>query len=140
MMSPTGPVPNSSVSSESSSAAPSVEEAQIPGGASSPSPSALLPISALKQPGFEGIDAKYNRAAHHVILCKTGTLRMETFSLPSFGARPKLVPKSLFMKCGCYFFHCPLSLYCKSFCVAVNFIIFTCLGRYLASVGLPVIE
>ncbi|XP_039945862.1 zinc finger FYVE domain-containing protein 16 isoform X2 [Hirundo rustica] len=31
------------------------EEAQIPGGASSPSPSALLPISALKQPGFEGL-------------------------------------------------------------------------------------
>lgn len=66
MMSPTGPVPNSSVSSESSSAVPSVEEAQILGGASSPSPSALLPISALKQPGFEGTDAKYNRAAYHV--------------------------------------------------------------------------
>ncbi|XP_068032630.1 zinc finger FYVE domain-containing protein 16 isoform X1 [Anomalospiza imberbis] len=55
MMSPTGPVPNSSVSSERSSAVPPVEEAQIPGGASSPSPSALLPISALKQPGPEGL-------------------------------------------------------------------------------------
>ncbi|XP_053858500.1 zinc finger FYVE domain-containing protein 16 isoform X2 [Vidua macroura] len=55
MMSPTGPVPNSSVSSEHSSAAPPVEEAQVPGGASSPSPSALLPISALKQPGPEGL-------------------------------------------------------------------------------------
>ncbi|NXH41146.1 ZFY16 protein, partial [Dicaeum eximium] len=55
MMSPTGPVPNSSVSSEHSPAVPPVEEAQIPGGASSPSPSALLPISALKQPGLEGL-------------------------------------------------------------------------------------
>lgn len=60
MMSPTGPDPSSSVSSEHSSAVPSVEEAQTPGGASTPSPSALLPISALKQPGFEGTDAKYN--------------------------------------------------------------------------------
>ncbi|CAN8220688.1 unnamed protein product [Coccothraustes coccothraustes] len=55
MMSPTDPVPNSSVSSERSSAAPPVEEAQILGGASCPSPSALLPISALKQPGPEGL-------------------------------------------------------------------------------------
>ncbi|XP_054143570.1 zinc finger FYVE domain-containing protein 16 isoform X1 [Melozone crissalis] len=55
MMSPTGPVPNSSVSSEHSSAVASVEEAQIPGGAGSPSPSALLPTSALKQPGPEGL-------------------------------------------------------------------------------------
>ncbi|XP_030824662.1 zinc finger FYVE domain-containing protein 16 [Camarhynchus parvulus] len=55
MMSPTGPVPNSSVSSERSSAVAPVEEAQIPGGASSPSPSALLPTSALKQPGPEGL-------------------------------------------------------------------------------------
>ncbi|XP_054507602.2 zinc finger FYVE domain-containing protein 16 [Agelaius phoeniceus] len=55
MMSPTGPVPNSSVSSEHSSAAVPVEGAQIPGGASSPSPSALLPTSALKQPGPEGL-------------------------------------------------------------------------------------
>lgn len=60
MMSPTGPVPSSSVSSEHYSAVPPVEEAQIPGGASSPSSSALLPISALKQPGLEGIDAKYS--------------------------------------------------------------------------------
>ncbi|KAL2294105.1 hypothetical protein Nmel_007826 [Mimus melanotis] len=55
MMSPTGPVPSSSVSSEHSSAVAPVEEAQVPGGASSPSPSALLPISALKQPGPEGL-------------------------------------------------------------------------------------
>ncbi|XP_015470563.1 zinc finger FYVE domain-containing protein 16 isoform X4 [Parus major] len=55
MMSPTGPVPNSSVCSEHSSVVPPVEEAQMPGGASSPSPSALLPVSALKQPGLEGL-------------------------------------------------------------------------------------
>lgn len=55
MMSPTGAVPNSSVSSEHSSAVAPVEEPQVPGGASSPSPSALLPISALKQPGPEGL-------------------------------------------------------------------------------------
>ncbi|XP_030113567.4 zinc finger FYVE domain-containing protein 16 isoform X1 [Taeniopygia guttata] len=55
MMSPTGPVPSSIVSSEHSSAVPPVEEAQPLGGASSPSPSALLPISALKQPGPEGL-------------------------------------------------------------------------------------
>ncbi|XP_056369251.1 zinc finger FYVE domain-containing protein 16 [Oenanthe melanoleuca] len=55
MMSPTGPVPNSSVSSEHSSAVPPVEEGQVPAGASSPSPSALLPTSALKQPGPEGL-------------------------------------------------------------------------------------
>ncbi|XP_037981380.1 zinc finger FYVE domain-containing protein 16 isoform X2 [Motacilla alba alba] len=55
MMSPTGPVPNSSVSSERSSAVPPVEEAQVAGGASSPSPSALPPVSALKQPGPEGL-------------------------------------------------------------------------------------
>ncbi|XP_014113719.1 PREDICTED: zinc finger FYVE domain-containing protein 16 isoform X1 [Pseudopodoces humilis] len=55
MMSPTGPVPNSSDCSEHSSAVPPVEEAQVPGGASSPSPSALLPVSALKQPGLEGL-------------------------------------------------------------------------------------
>ncbi|XP_068856951.1 zinc finger FYVE domain-containing protein 16 isoform X1 [Aphelocoma coerulescens] len=61
MMSPTGPVPNSSVSSEHSSAVPPVEEAQIPGSASSPSPSALLPISALKQPGLEGLCPREQR-------------------------------------------------------------------------------
>lgn len=60
MMSPTDPVPNSSVSSERSSAVPPVEEAQILGGASCPSPSALLPISALKQPGPEGTDPQCN--------------------------------------------------------------------------------
>uniref|UniRef100_A0A8C5TP08 Zinc finger FYVE domain-containing protein n=1 Tax=Malurus cyaneus samueli TaxID=2593467 RepID=A0A8C5TP08_9PASS len=58
MMSPTGPVPSSS---EHSSAVPPVEEAQIPGSASSPSPSALLPISALKQPGPEGLCPREQR-------------------------------------------------------------------------------
>ncbi|NXP43558.1 ZFY16 protein, partial [Heliornis fulica] len=60
MMSPTGPVPNSSTSSEYS-AVPSSEEAQISGSASSPSPSALLPISVLKQPGIEGLCPKEQR-------------------------------------------------------------------------------
>ncbi|GAB0183402.1 zinc finger FYVE domain-containing protein 16 [Grus japonensis] len=60
MMSPTGPVPNSSNSSEYS-AAPSLEEVQIPGSASSPSPSALLPVSVLKQPGIEGLCPKEQR-------------------------------------------------------------------------------
>jgi len=55
MMSPTGPVPSSSISSEYFSAVPPLEEAHIPGGASSPSPSALLPVSVLKQPGIEGM-------------------------------------------------------------------------------------
>ncbi|KFV58563.1 Zinc finger FYVE domain-containing protein 16, partial [Tyto alba] len=44
MMNPTGCVPNSSISSEHSSAVPPLEESQISGSASSPSPSALLPI------------------------------------------------------------------------------------------------
>ncbi|XP_009572066.1 PREDICTED: zinc finger FYVE domain-containing protein 16 [Fulmarus glacialis] len=61
MMSPTGPVPNSSISSEYASAVPPLEEAQIPGSASSPSPSALLPISVLKQPGIEGLCPKEQR-------------------------------------------------------------------------------
>ncbi|XP_014815997.1 PREDICTED: zinc finger FYVE domain-containing protein 16 isoform X1 [Calidris pugnax] len=61
MMSPTGPVPNSSISSEHSSAVPPLEEAQISGSASSPSPSALLPISVLKQPGIEGLCPKEQR-------------------------------------------------------------------------------
>ncbi|XP_047910291.1 zinc finger FYVE domain-containing protein 16 isoform X1 [Anser cygnoides] len=51
MMSPTGLLPNSSVSSECS-AAP-LQEAQIPGSANTPSSSALSPISVLKQPGIE---------------------------------------------------------------------------------------
>lgn len=55
MMSPTGPVPNSSISSECSSAVPPSEQAQMSGSVSSPSPSALLPISVLKQPGIEGM-------------------------------------------------------------------------------------
>ncbi|XP_010166804.1 zinc finger FYVE domain-containing protein 16 [Antrostomus carolinensis] len=61
MMSPTGPLPNSSISSECSSAVPPLEEAQISGSASSPSPSALLPISVLKQPGIEGLCPKEQR-------------------------------------------------------------------------------
>ncbi|XP_030367348.1 zinc finger FYVE domain-containing protein 16 isoform X3 [Strigops habroptila] len=60
MMSPTGPVPNSSVSVECS-AVPSLEEAQIPGSASSPSPSTSLPIPVLKQPGTEGLCPKEQR-------------------------------------------------------------------------------
>ncbi|KFQ72324.1 Zinc finger FYVE domain-containing protein 16, partial [Phaethon lepturus] len=61
MMSPTGPVPNSSISSECFSGVPPLEEAQIAGGASSPSSSALLPISVLKQPGIEGLCPKEQR-------------------------------------------------------------------------------
>ncbi|KAM6230934.1 zinc finger FYVE domain-containing protein 16 isoform 2-T3 [Porphyrio hochstetteri] len=61
MMSPTGPVPNTSISSENSSAVPSFEEAQMSGSASSPSPSALLPVSVLKQPGVEGLCPKEQR-------------------------------------------------------------------------------
>ncbi|KAM9250526.1 zinc finger FYVE domain-containing protein 16 isoform 1-T1 [Cariama cristata] len=61
MMSPTGPAPNSSISSEYSSAVPPLEEAQMSGSASSPSPSALLPISVLKQPGMEGLCTKEQR-------------------------------------------------------------------------------
>ncbi|XP_035165980.1 zinc finger FYVE domain-containing protein 16 isoform X2 [Oxyura jamaicensis] len=59
MMSPTGPLPKSSVSSEYS-AAP-LQEAQIPGSASTPSSSALSPISVLKQPGIEGLCPKEQR-------------------------------------------------------------------------------
>lgn len=54
MMSPTGPGPNSSVSVECSTVPP-LEEAHIPGSASSSSPSASLPMPALKQPGIEGM-------------------------------------------------------------------------------------
>ncbi|XP_064902498.1 zinc finger FYVE domain-containing protein 16 [Columba livia] len=61
MMSPTGRVPSSSTSSEQSSAVPPSEEAQVSGSASSPSPSALLPISVLKQPGIEGLCPKEQR-------------------------------------------------------------------------------
>ncbi|KAM9213292.1 zinc finger FYVE domain-containing protein 16 isoform 1-T2 [Leptosomus discolor] len=61
MMSPTGPVPNSSTSSECSSAVPPLEEAQMSGSASSPSPSVLSPISVLKQPGIEGLCPKEQR-------------------------------------------------------------------------------
>ncbi|KAM6304445.1 zinc finger FYVE domain-containing protein 16 isoform 2-T3 [Podargus strigoides] len=61
MMSPTGPVPSSSMSSECSAAVPPLEEAQMAGSASPPSPSALLPISVLKQPGIEGLCPKEQR-------------------------------------------------------------------------------
>uniref|UniRef100_A0A8C8B0C6 Zinc finger FYVE domain-containing protein n=1 Tax=Otus sunia TaxID=257818 RepID=A0A8C8B0C6_9STRI len=61
MMNPTGPVPNSSISSEGSSVVPPLEEAQIAGRARSPSPSALLPISVLKQPSIEGLCPKEQR-------------------------------------------------------------------------------
>ncbi|NXJ64391.1 ZFY16 protein, partial [Rostratula benghalensis] len=61
MMSPTGTVPNSIISPEYSSAAPPLEEAQLSGSASSTSPSALLPISVLKQPGIEGLCPKEQR-------------------------------------------------------------------------------
>lgn len=54
MMSPTGPVPNSSVSSENSSAPP-LQEACIPGSASCPLFSSPLPVSALKQSDNEGM-------------------------------------------------------------------------------------
>ncbi|KAM6391498.1 zinc finger FYVE domain-containing protein 16 [Rhynochetos jubatus] len=55
MMSPTGPGPSPS---ECSPAVPPLEEAQIPGSANSPSASAPLPVSALKQPGVEGLCPK----------------------------------------------------------------------------------
>ncbi|XP_021237106.1 zinc finger FYVE domain-containing protein 16 isoform X2 [Numida meleagris] len=57
MMSPTGPVPNSSVSSENSSPPPLLE-ACIPGSASCPSFSASSRISALKQPDNEELCPK----------------------------------------------------------------------------------
>ncbi|KFO99590.1 Zinc finger FYVE domain-containing protein 16, partial [Calypte anna] len=59
MMSPTGPVPSSSTSPEYS--VPPAEESQIPVSACSSSPSAGLPISALKQPGIEGLCPKEQR-------------------------------------------------------------------------------
>uniref|UniRef100_A0A8C0ANT7 Zinc finger FYVE domain-containing protein n=1 Tax=Buteo japonicus TaxID=224669 RepID=A0A8C0ANT7_9AVES len=61
MMSPTGTVPKSSISSECSSVVPPLEEAQMSGSARSPSPSALLPISVLKQPRVEGLCPKEQR-------------------------------------------------------------------------------
>ncbi|XP_061873453.1 zinc finger FYVE domain-containing protein 16 isoform X2 [Colius striatus] len=51
MMSPTGPVPSSNVSPEYSSAVARLEEGQISSSASSP-------VSALKQPGIEGLCTK----------------------------------------------------------------------------------
>ncbi|XP_065518271.1 zinc finger FYVE domain-containing protein 16 [Lathamus discolor] len=60
MMSPTGPGPNSGVSVECSTVPP-LEEAQIPGSASCPSPSPSLPTPVLKQPGIEGLCPKEQR-------------------------------------------------------------------------------
>ncbi|XP_068781121.1 zinc finger FYVE domain-containing protein 16 [Struthio camelus] len=61
MMSPTGPIPNSGISSEYSSAIPPSQEAQTSGSSSSPSSSVLLPTSVLKQPGIEGLCSKEQR-------------------------------------------------------------------------------
>uniref|UniRef100_A0A8C8RMD7 Zinc finger FYVE domain-containing protein 16 n=1 Tax=Pelusios castaneus TaxID=367368 RepID=A0A8C8RMD7_9SAUR len=60
MMSPTGPVPNSSISSECCSTVPPLQEAQTPGTPNSPS-SVLLPISVLKQPGADGLCPREQR-------------------------------------------------------------------------------
>uniref|UniRef100_A0A8C6K490 Uncharacterized protein n=1 Tax=Melopsittacus undulatus TaxID=13146 RepID=A0A8C6K490_MELUD len=60
MMSPTGPDSNSGVSVECSTVPP-LEEAQVLGSASSPSPSASLPTPVLKQPGIEGLCPKEQR-------------------------------------------------------------------------------
>ncbi|NWH69861.1 ZFY16 protein, partial [Piaya cayana] len=60
MMSPTGPVRNSSSSLECS-AVPPLEEAQISGSASCPSPPASLPVLVLKQPAIEGLCPKERR-------------------------------------------------------------------------------
>ncbi|XP_067425318.1 zinc finger FYVE domain-containing protein 16 [Emydura macquarii macquarii] len=61
MMSPTGPIPNSSISFECCSTVPPLQEAQTPGTPNSPSSSILLPISVLKQPGADGLCPKEQR-------------------------------------------------------------------------------
>ncbi|NXR02470.1 ZFY16 protein, partial [Sagittarius serpentarius] len=61
MMSPTGPNPSSSISSECSASASPLEGAHMSGSARCPSPSALLPVSVLKQPGAEGLCPKEQR-------------------------------------------------------------------------------
>ncbi|XP_005288254.2 zinc finger FYVE domain-containing protein 16 isoform X1 [Chrysemys picta bellii] len=61
MMSPTGPIPNSSISSECCSTVPPLQEAQTVGTPNSPSSSVLLPISVLKQPGADGLCAREQR-------------------------------------------------------------------------------
>ncbi|EMP36299.1 Zinc finger FYVE domain-containing protein 16 [Chelonia mydas] len=61
MMSPTGTIPNSSVSSEYCSTVPPLQEAQTVGTPNSPSSSLLLPISVLKQPGADGLCAREQR-------------------------------------------------------------------------------
>ncbi|XP_038621401.1 zinc finger FYVE domain-containing protein 16 isoform X2 [Tachyglossus aculeatus] len=57
MMSPTGSKPNSGITSECSTAQP-LRETQPSGSPSSPSPTASLPISVLKQPSIEGLCPK----------------------------------------------------------------------------------
>uniref|UniRef100_A0A8C3RSH9 Zinc finger FYVE domain-containing protein n=1 Tax=Chelydra serpentina TaxID=8475 RepID=A0A8C3RSH9_CHESE len=52
MMSPTGPIPNSSISSECCSTLPPFQDAQTVGTPNSPLSSLLLPVSVLKQPGL----------------------------------------------------------------------------------------
>ncbi|XP_032625441.2 zinc finger FYVE domain-containing protein 16 isoform X4 [Chelonoidis abingdonii] len=61
MMSPTGPIPNSSISSECCSTVPPLQEAQTGGTPNSPSSSVLLPISVLKQPGADGLCTREQR-------------------------------------------------------------------------------
>ncbi|KAM7166956.1 zinc finger FYVE domain-containing protein 16 isoform 3-T4 [Macrochelys suwanniensis] len=61
MMSPTGPIPNSSISSECCSTVPPFQDAQTVGTPNSPSSSLLLPVSVLKQPGADGLCTREQR-------------------------------------------------------------------------------
>uniref|UniRef100_A0A8C3RR51 Zinc finger FYVE domain-containing protein n=1 Tax=Chelydra serpentina TaxID=8475 RepID=A0A8C3RR51_CHESE len=61
MMSPTGPIPNSSISSECCSTLPPFQDAQTVGTPNSPLSSLLLPVSVLKQPGADGLCAREQR-------------------------------------------------------------------------------
>ncbi|KAG6940312.1 zinc finger FYVE-type containing 16 [Chelydra serpentina] len=61
MMSPTGPIPNSSISSECCSTVPPFQDAQTVGTPNSPLSSLLLPVSVLKQPGADGLCAREQR-------------------------------------------------------------------------------
>ncbi|XP_043370880.1 zinc finger FYVE domain-containing protein 16 isoform X2 [Dermochelys coriacea] len=61
MMSPTGTIPNSNVSSECCSTVAPLQEAQTVGTPNSPSSSLLLPISVLKHPGADGLCAREQR-------------------------------------------------------------------------------
>uniref|UniRef100_A0A8D0L1S8 Zinc finger FYVE domain-containing protein n=1 Tax=Sphenodon punctatus TaxID=8508 RepID=A0A8D0L1S8_SPHPU len=58
MMSPTGSIPNSNISSEDCSAVPPLQESQESGTPDSPS---VLPISVLKQPSVEGLCLREQR-------------------------------------------------------------------------------